>query len=285
MTDLKLPIPQLEEVAFGSLKVLTDNALARQTGVRVAFSGRSGGVSEGPYGELNLGDHVDDDYRAVLQNRSLLLHALAAGDMRLLNPKQVHGTEVVTVLSAEAEALDAAETAIRNGADGIVSGVSDVAVLLCFADCVPIIIVSPTGAFAVVHAGWRGVEASIVLRAIERLQRCDSTCFDRSVSPSEYNVYVGPHIHTECFETGDDVRARFVNKFGEASIASCGNVDLLAALKIDLASMGVSMDRVVDAGICTLCRPDEFFSYRASGGVCGRHGALAFREERASSWE
>ena len=44
-----------------------------------------------------------------------------------------------------------------------------------------------------------------------------------------------------------------------------------------LARAGVAPERVVDAGVCTVCSNEAYFSYRAQGGVCGRHGAFAFR--------
>ena len=40
-------------------------------GARVAFSTRQGGVSEGPYGSLNLGLQTDDDAASVIENRHL----------------------------------------------------------------------------------------------------------------------------------------------------------------------------------------------------------------------
>ena len=59
----QLPIPQITARRFGArcLPALTDDALYERTGVRVAFTGRAGGVSEGPYSSLNLGNHVGDD--------------------------------------------------------------------------------------------------------------------------------------------------------------------------------------------------------------------------------
>ena len=89
------------------------------------------------------------------------------------------------------------------------------------------------------------------------------------------NAYLGPHIHAECFETGADVRARFVDRYG-ADVAPDGrHVDLARALACDLGGAGLAAERIADAGACTACRPDDYFSYRASGGTCGRHGAIA----------
>ncbi len=96
-------------------------------------------------------------------------------------------------------------------------------------------------------------------------------------SPGSYNVYIGPHIHGECFECGEDLIRRFVDQFGEACSRDPRHVDLAEALRIDLVRVGVDGSRIADAGACTMCHPDQYYSYRAEGGTCGRHGALAFR--------
>lgn len=280
---LELPLPQLAERTLGALHIVTDDALALKTGVRVAFTGRVGGVSEGPYASLNLGSHVHDDAAAVVENRRLLADALGVSPERLIVPNQVHGTNLVTVDSADAEvvATAAEQAASPEGADGIIVSAPDVAALLCFADCVPAIIVSPTGRFAVVHAGWRGVEASIAPKAVAAMARADASAgafADEQAAAASYNVYLGPHIHGECFETGADVHKLFVTKFGEACAVDARRIDLKMALSVDLARVGVASERIVDAGICTVCNSDEYFSYRASGGVCGRHGAVAVRK-------
>ena len=93
----QLPIPQITARRFGArcLPALTDDALYERTGVRVAFTGRAGGVSEGPYSSLNLGNHVGDDPASVERNRMLVLEALDAADVPLVVPSQVHGEVVV----------------------------------------------------------------------------------------------------------------------------------------------------------------------------------------------
>ena len=53
------------------------------------------------------------------------------------------------------------------------------------------------------------------------------------------------------------------------------DLDLARALACDLGGAGLAAERIADAGACTACRLDDYFSYRASGGTCGRHGAIA----------
>ncbi len=70
--------------------------------------------------------------------------------------------------------------------------------------------------------------------------------------------------------------ARFVDLFGEACSIGPRHVKLDEALRVDLERVGVDRARIVSAGSCTACDPDTYYSYRAEGGICGRHGALAF---------
>lgn len=273
-----LPLPNLDARRFGARRIpaLTDEALFERTGIRIAFTGREGGVSEGAFASLNLGSHVGDDPAAVSENRALLLKALDAEDASLVVANQVHGDGVVLVGDASPSCVDEARAQAGEGADALVVSVPNVAALLCFADCVPVIVASPTGRFAVVHAGWRGVENGVAAKAVRALAVADEA--EPGASAAMYNVYVGPHIHAECFETGGDVRARFVDRFGEECAPDASHVDLLAALSKGLAQVGIDPRRIVDAGACTACEPEIYYSYRASGGVCGRHGALAYRK-------
>lgn len=274
-----LPIPHLNARRFGArcISVLTDDALFEQTGVRIAFSGRDGGVSEGAFASLNLGMHVDDDPQAVEENRALLLEALGGEDIPLVVPSQVHGDTVVVVSDASPSALAVVREEAAAGADALVVTEPQVAALLCFADCVPVIVVSPTGRFVVAHAGWRGVMNGVAAKAVRMLAREDASDLGPD-AVSTYNVYVGPHIHVECFETGKEVRAQFVERFGASVAPDDTQVDLLAALSCGLVEAGIVRERIADAGVCTKCAPDRYFSYRASGGICGRHGAVALRK-------
>ena len=263
---------------FGaSLSALTDEALFQRTGVRVAFTGRAGGESMGPFADLNLGDHVGDDSGIVAYNRELLLEALGAADAALVTTSQVHGDDFVEVRSADARALDKVRARALRGADGILVDAPQVAALLCFADCAPVVIVSPTGRFAVAHAGWRGALAGIAGKAARLVAARDAEALGCTAAEAAAacNAYLGPHIHAECFETDKDVRAWFAARFGDDVAPDDRHVDLPRAISRDLVQAGLDPERIVDAGVCTACQSDEYFSYRASGGTCGRHGAIA----------
>ena len=256
-----LPFPVLDALPLGArrLVVLTDEALFENAGVRIAFTGREGGVSTGPYYSLNCASHVGDDIESVMRNRRIVCEAAGVPDARLVVPQQVHGTDLVWATGQEHDFE----------ADGVLVGISGVAALLNSADCLLLIIVSPSGKFAVVHAGWRGAVAHIAAKAA-----CELACGD-DVLISECNAYIGPHIRSECFEVGLDVEARFKEEFGSAVVPVPRHVSLAAAVFADLVAAGLSPDRIADARICTKCNSDRYFSYRAASGEYGCHCAFA----------
>ena len=282
--NASLARPSLAPINACGITFYTDEKLFEQTGVRVAFIGKTGGVSEDVFASLNLGNRVGDDPAAVAKNRALAIGAIAkhsglrASEYKIVNPKQVHKDDLVVIRKGDdVDAL--AETEIE--ADGVVceAGVKNVAALLCFADCVPVIMATPSGAFAVVHAGWRGVVNKISQKALLELAKL-SNC-----ETSEVNVYVGPHLRQCCFEVGDDTEKQFADAFGREVIDSDPNkydkphVSMEKALVKQLTSVGADTTRILDVEICTQCSPvstELFYSYRKSGGKCGRHGALAF---------
>ena len=269
-TTLELPYPRLAEGRFASCAAFTDQDLFEACGVRVAFMERVGGVSQPPYDSLNLGMRVGDQDDFVLRNRQLMLEAFDAQDAVLIQPRQVHGNVVGQCL--DFEDASACLEAVDEGADALVVGCQNVAALMCFADCVPVVFVSPRGSFAAVHAGWRGVVNRVWQSALEQLCRLDE------VSPDQLNVYVGPYIHACHFEVGPEVIEEFHREFGDVCLADERHVDMGAALRSGFVKAGVDERRIADVDVCTVCDAGKrFYSYRASGGVCGRHGAFAVR--------
>lgn len=275
---MKLPLPTLQARSCAGLSFLTDEALFGACGVRMGFTRRGGGASLPPYDSLNLGSHVGDDLEAVRENRRRLLDAAGLGGTRLLMANQVHGSSVLSVDDGFDEKLDRVAAQADAGADGLAVGVPGVTALLCFADCVPVVVVSASGAFAVAHAGWRGAFADIPRKAVEALRALDA---DRGGdgSPFRYNAYIGPHIMAECYQCDPDLVSQFVERFGPECAWDGDHLSLDAAVRASLLGAGVAAERIVSAGVCTACSTEDYYSYRASGGVCGRHGAFAGRKE------
>ena len=240
--------------------------------VAFAFTERTGGVSHPPFSSLNLGTHVGDDPAAVGENRRRVLEALGCEDAlcHLIVPNQVHGDHVAVVRSPDEEALDAVQAEVADGADAVVCTLPGVPVLLCFADCVPVLLTCERG-FAVVHSGWKGTIACIAAKAARVLAQ------ETGAAPREIRAYIGPAHHGE-----RSTRCRPSSSSALPS-ASPGVVapgpsrllDLAACIRAALGEAGIPAENVCDPDLSTVRENDRFFSYRAEQGRCGRHGAVA----------
>ena len=260
--------PHLTRYASRDVTLLGD--LRRPGGVTLAFTERTGGSSSAPFDSLNLGDACGDDDTAVAANRSQLLEALGVGHLidRLVNPVQVHGSKVLVIRDGADAAVREAQRIAREGLDAVVCGVPDVPVLLCFADCVPVVLVA-AGAFAVVHSGWRGTIERIAAKALNELVNL------AGCTPEEVLCYVGPHISGPDYEVSQELAEQFAVEFGDEVLCDATHLDLGAAVRASLVAVGVPVESIDDTLPSTASNTDRFFSYRAEQGSCGRHGAIA----------
>jgi len=256
----------------GGVAFWRDDDLLQHTGITVAFSERIGGVSEAPFASLNLGSHVGDDPLAVEENRARFLAALGLGDVRvrLTCAQQVHGSRIAHVDESLAGSgggtLPGARPPIAD-CDALLSALPDTPLMLFFADCVPIILVRPdVPAIAVVHAGWRGALAGIAGNAARALSAMEGK--------GDTIAYVGPHIGACCYEVSDELVSQFSNTFVTLAPVN-GRLDLGAAVAEDLVRAGVPTESQTRLDMCTADNIDRFFSYRAEGGLTGRHCAVA----------
>jgi YfiH family protein len=238
------------------------------------FSTRLGGVSEMPADALSLAGFNDDAAENILENRRRFLK-LFPGDWALAGCWQVHGADIRVVHTA-AEAKPAENErgdtifcdVIVSDANGVLAGVKT-------ADCVPILLGDPTtGAFAAVHAGWRGTLATAVVAAVERLAK------EYDVRADNLRVAIGASAGPCCYEVGNDVIDAFTSKFSDGeklftpTRPGHAKVDLLKANRDQLISCGVKPERIHTAPICTMDRTDLFFSYRKEKSLHGKVGRL-----------
>lgn len=244
--------------------------LGRPGGVTLAFSERTGGFSKAPYASLNVGDSCGDDADAVVANRRRLLAAIGIAELepRLVNPVQVHGSDLVIIPDGADATVARAQAQARAGADGVVCAAADVPVLLCAADCVPVVLVAP-GAFAVVHSGWKGSLARIAAKAAHALTDL------AGCSVAELLCYLGPHVGAADYEVSAEMVQGFVDEFGAGVAPDATHLDLGEAVRRALTDVGVPDEAILDECPSTASCTERYYSYRAEGGVCGRLGALA----------
>ncbi len=177
-------------------------ALLEQDGFTNGFSTRSGGVSPmppNPGSALNLAGFNEDTAENIVENRRRFLK-LFAGEWSLAGCWQVHGADIRVVASTPDAQPAPYSSSDDDRCDALVSNSRDVLACVKTADCVPILIGDPaTGAFAAVHAGWRGTLASIVTHALKRLNQ------EFGARAQDVRVAIGPAAAACCYEVGSEV--------------------------------------------------------------------------------
>lgn len=232
-------------------------------GFKNAFSTRVGGVSPLPADSLSLGNFSRDERENVIENRRRFLEALDAGDWPLVTARQIHSADINLIEDESSIAADPA------ACDALASNIAGTLLAVQTADCLPVLIAdSRTGAFAAVHAGWRGTLAGIVARTIGKLQLRFGS------DPDDLHVALGPAISAAVFEVGPEVIEAFQGQYPYAAdLISNRKQNGKAHLDINLANFrqvvdaGVSENRIYDSGLCTWLRNDLFFSYRRESGA------------------
>lgn len=249
--------------------------------VKYGYSTRLLGASKGIYASMNLGQNRGDDPACVMENYRRICGAIGLPTGRLVLSKQVHLCHVQKVTAADAGNGFFRENRFDD-ADALMTDEKDVPLVIFTSDCVPVFLYDPVHpAIALVHAGWRGTVGGIVRNTIEAMQR------EYGTNPEDVLSAIGPSICRQCFEIGPEVAEQFETAFsghtGEVLFTGEGDrsyADLWRANELMLLSAGVRPDHITVSGLCTMCRPDLFFSHRATGGRRGSNaGFLMLSEE------
>jgi YfiH family protein len=229
---------------------------------------RKGGVSTGPFHSLNLSTAVKDHSGAVERNIQSVCEALGVQPQQTVACHLVHGADILTVDRYNRQPLMAK-------ADGLITVEPDIYLFLRFGDCTPLLFFDPVrNAVGLTHAGWRGTmqnAAGATVNAMVQRLGC---------RPQNIIAVIGPAIGPCCYEVGPEVMTAATETFeGPQGLFSRyseqtqrAHFDMWAANQRQLAEAGVG--QIVQSGLCTACRTDEFFSHRAEKGLTGRFGVI-----------
>jgi hypothetical protein len=217
-----------------------------------------------PAAETILGGAVWSAGRGRLQVRFIgrtgaslgaIVDALPEGPREVSWLRQIHSDAVL-----------AAEAGCSGEGDALTTERHDLGLAIATADCVPVVVGGRSG-LAVIHAGWRGIAAGVVARAVESVP----------VRAAEAVAWIGPSIGPCCYEVGDDVAAQVVAASSEQVVRAGprgrAHLDLGAAVAAQLVALGVSRSERVD--VCTRC-DTRWSSYRRDGAAAGRNWTLAW---------
>lgn len=233
--------------------------------VTAAVSIRSGGVSQYPYGTLNLSYNVGDVDESVAENRRRFCDALGIEVDCLVVAQQVHGDGIAVIDESRAGRGAYGHSDAIPDTDGMITASRSVVLAVLIADCVPVLVVDPVrGAIGIAHAGWRGTLQEIAAKTVLRMRDAFGT------KPANCLVALGPSIGPCCYTVGPDVASRFRHKFGPSSSDVKNRLDLRRAIEVQLIDTGVEERNISSSGLCTACNLELFYSHRAEGGRTGR---------------
>ena len=276
------------------------------------FSTRAGGFSRAyGEGELNLGFTKEDSRASVERNRAAFLRAIGAcgGSRRRLSGRaKLDGTALwplVTVRQIHSDVIhcvDAIPPVPLTG-DGLITASPNLLLAIQTADCLPVILVdTKRKAVGVFHAGWRGTVKRIVEKGVGEMFRCFGS------RARDLKAAIGPGVRGCCYEVGEEVRTKFESQFayaaklfrevkdsdpvrekypllfltarapGHSELPKKIFLDLVEANRQQLLAAGVPKKNIEASPLCTNCKPDLLFSYRAERGKTGRMmGAAGIR--------
>lgn len=264
---------------------------------------RKGGYSKAPYHELNTsttlvaaangGDSTDN----VIRNRQLTVQALGIETYPCVTLWQIHGARVHIFDTRDEWRTDWASytyysqgwtSSMFHKADALISQQPGLAIALAFADCTPVTFYDPvTRTIGIAHGGWRGTVRGVVIATVEAMQQRFGS------QPRDIYAGIGPTIGPCCYEVSSEVEALFLgheqfedmptNERYRAHVresatfsVECSQgqeslrLDLAATTYKQLLAAGLLPEHIEQAGICTGCNTDLFYSHRCEQGRTGR---------------
>jgi len=232
-----------------------------------AFTDREGGCGTSPYGTLNLAYHVGDDASTVDRNHAALAEKLGYDQRRLIHMRQVHSDRVV-----QGKSHMGFDT--RPECDALITDIPGQPLMVMTADCTPVLLYDPEHhAIATVHAGRAGALKNIVTRTVKAMQRTYNS------RPEALLAALGPAIHACCYAINTAIAAT-VSELGytDALVMRGGSpyLDVNTILFRQLSETG--LEHIDNLGICTACRNELLFSYRADRQHTGRQAGIIMLE-------
>ncbi len=179
--------------------------------VRTFFTTKNGGVSKDEFKSLNMGFATSDDIDSVKENRKRVFDLLGNEAYTEVRPQQIHGNSIRCVKHEDVEACSEERLLYYPATDATITNVKNVILTSLHADCIPVWLYDPVQhAAGLVHAGWRGTHADIAALTAKAM------CSEFGSRMDDIHAVIGPGIDMCCFETGEDVKDAFEEKYGES---------------------------------------------------------------------
>lgn len=245
------------EVNFGQVKGWQCTQFLEFSNLKHLFTGKSN--------DLNLAKHELTIFpeKSVEKNRGILCKHLDLSYESLLILPQVHSDNVF-ILENETQKITTS--------DAIITHLTNIPLLITYADCVPILLFAPEKKIVgLIHAGWKGICANITEKTIIAMQE------NYLVRPSQIFAAIGPAIGQKNYEVSQEIADLLVQSCESDEILDNSGIKPKADLKltnyIQLDNAGVR--NIFVSELDTALHNSKLYSYRMQGKRAGRQGLIA----------
>jgi polyphenol oxidase len=235
------------------------------------FTTKNGGNSNSVFHSLNMGLHVGDTVKAVVENREKLASLIEIPLTKWVCAEQTHNDNIYVVTSEDHGKGTVDYTSSIKDTDGFITINKGTLLTMCYADCVPLYFFdTKLNILGLAHAGWKGSVAEIGPKMIREIIRLGSDIND-------IEVVIGPSICEKCYTVDnrvidkvekilDDEREKPYNlkERGQYSL------DLKMLNSLLLKKAGVLSSNIFTSGYCSSCDDQQFYSHRRDEGKTGR---------------
>jgi len=223
------------------------------------------GINLGVIGKsLNPIDYVRDTARVRAAEKELIAGLTGVDKNNIFGINQVHGDTVMTI-----DDHSDREQNSEPEADGVITPLSGLCLLIRSADCVPVFFYdSGLHIIGAAHSGWRGTGLSIAQKTARRMKEIYGS------REQDLRVWLLPSAGPESYEVGKEVAALFPHDITEKSGRLYLN--LWQNIERSLIEEGIPAANIANSFMSTLIHRSEFFSHR--GGDRGRNLNFCCRE-------
>jgi len=156
---------------------------------------------------FSLALHTGEDVKAIVDNRKKLSSLLNIdSNLHFIVANQTHSDHIEIISQIETKGWQGVEDAVSN-CDALITNQKGVMLTILTADCVPVLLYDKEKeVIAAIHAGWKGTEAKIVAKTVEKMVKVYDS------DPKDIIAGIAPAIGRCCYEVGENVAKHFFNE-------------------------------------------------------------------------
>lgn len=203
---------------------------------------------------------ASDDIRSA--EKKILSTITGIDDGRILGLNQLHEDRIIIIRE-----LPRSGGAVFGDADGLMTDLPGLCLVIRTADCVPVFAYDPVRhVIGAAHSGWRGTRLAIARTMIRRMKE------EYRSHSEDIRAFILPSIGPDAYTVGKDVAELFPRDITEQN--GLIHLSLWQNIERSLREEGLTGENIFNTRRCTRSMNNEFFSHRA--GDRGRNLNFAF---------